>query len=432
MRLRTRPRLALPVLAAFLSLLPTAAPSAPTRTTIPAPHPLAVRLAASSEPLSLDDLVDAALAFSGVADADLPAYRRELLAAVAGFQRRAAATTDPAVLGPLALAYLHETLLDRYDVRQVRIDVLLDRGLFNCVSSSVLYLVLARSVGLTVGGVRTADHAFVTVNVGGATVDVETTNPYGYDPGSRTEFRDSFGRVTGFAYVPPSNHRGRTAIGERGLLALLLYDRVSFAIERGEHEAALEPAVTAWALAGDAFARSTLVTALSNCAVRLAQAERFDEAVDLIDQADRTFGADPDLAQRRREILHNQVVTLVEAGELDAAEALLASPLRAAAFDARDRRELAVWVVQVRADLSARTADYAGAAATIADGIALIGAEPRLMAAYEAYTHNAFARLFNSRRFEEAKALLESALSRHPDSRLIRQDLDATLKALQP
>jgi tetratricopeptide (TPR) repeat protein len=317
-------------------------------------------------------------------------------------------------------------------VRQARVDVLLDQGIYNCVSSSVLYLVLARSVGLTVAGVRTADHAFCTVNVGDATIDVETTNPYGYDPGSRKEFTDSFGRVTGFAYVPPSNYRDRTAIGERGLLSLILYDRVSFAIERGDHVSALEPAVTGWTLSGDAMSRTTLVTAISNYAVLLGQSERFNEAVSFLEEAERSYGADPDLTQRRRELLHNQAVALIDAGDFDTAEAMLASQPRAGILDPADRRELLVWIVQLRADRSARKTEYASAAALITEGIARIGAEPQLLAAFEVYTHNAFAQLYNARRFEEARALLEAALARYPASRVIRQDLDAALKALKP
>jgi hypothetical protein len=422
-------RLAALLVPALLAVGPLAAQTASSA--VPSPHPLAVRLAAASEPLPLDDLVEAALAFSGVSDASLPAYRRRLLDLVAGFQQYAAASPDPATLGARTLEFLHTGLLRRYDVRQVRVDVLLDQGVYNCVSSSVLYLLLARSVGLTVGGVRTADHAFCTVMVGGATVDVETTNPYGYNPGTRKEFTDSFGRVTGFAYVPPSSYRGRTAIGERGLLSLILYDRVSFAIEGGDHASALEPAVTGWTLSGDALSRTTLVTALSNWAVWLGQALRFDEAVAFLEDAERSFGADPDLGRCRQELLHNQAVALVEAGDFDAAETLLTSQPRAGAFDAADRLELLVWIVQLRADRSARKGEFTAAASAVADGLARFGAEPLLLTAYEVYTHNAFAQLFNARRFADAKALLEAALAQYPASRIIGQDLDATLKALK-
>lgn len=418
------------LLFALLAAAPLAAQRA-AAVEIPAPHPLAARLAAASEPLPLDDLVDASLAFSGVGDASLPAYRRRLLDVVAGFQATVAGIADPGLLASRALEYLHAGTLKRYDFRQVRIDTLLDGGSYNCVSSAVLYLVLARSVGLTVGGVRTTDHAFCTVQVGARTVDVETTNPYGYDPGSRKEFTDSFGKVTGFAYVPPTSSRDRTAVGERGLLALVLHDRVSFAIERGDHAASLEPAVTGWTLSGDALAREALATAVSNNAVLLGQSRRYDEAVALLEQAERSFGADPDLAQRRQELLHNQVVSLVEAGDLDAADSLLAAQPRADLFDPADRLDLQVWVVQMRADRSVRIKDYPAAASTIAEGIARLGALADLLGAFEVYTHNAYAQLYNARRFSEAKTLLEAALTRYPASRVIRSDLDSTLKALK-
>ena len=430
MKRRTTPALPLLLLATLLAAAPLAAQQAQAPA-LPAPDPLAVRLAAASEPLSLDDLVDAALAFSGVADASLVSYRGRLLDLIAGFQTAAAGTSEPGLLATRALEYLHAGTLRRYDFHQVRVDALLDGGSFNCVSSAVLYLILARSVGLSVGAVRTADHVFCTVQVGAKTVDVETTNPYGYDPGSRKEFTDSFGKVTGFAYVPPASYRDRTPIGERGLLALILHDRVSFAIERGDHAASLPPAVTGWALAGDDLAREALVTAVSNNAVLQGQAGRYDEAVSLLQQAARAFGADPDLTLRRQELLHNQVVSRVEAGDLDGAQALLSDPSRSELFDSADRLELQVWVVQVRADRSARKADYPAAAAAIAEGIEQLGAAADLLNAYEVYNHNAFAQLYNARRFTEAKTMLEAALARYPASRVIKSDLAAAEKALK-
>jgi tetratricopeptide (TPR) repeat protein len=453
---------ALAVLAAFR--LP-----AENRALLPAPHPLAVRLAASAEPLSLDELVDASLVFSGVPDSSLPAYRRKLLDLVAGFQQQAAAVSDPAILGARILEYLHTGPLRRYEHLQARVDVLLDEGTFNCVSSAVVYVILARSVGLVVGGVRTPDHAFCTLTAGTTTIDVETTNRYGFDPGTRKEFTDSFGRVTGFAYTPPANYRDRTPIGERGLLSLILYDRVSFATVRGDHASARGSAITAWTLAGDGLTRSTLVTALSNYAIGLSQARRFDEAVAFLEESERAFGADAELARLRRDFLHNQAVALMEsgdlvgaeallasrsvagvldpsdrrgllrdlavsrmnAGELDAAEALLTTGPLADAFDPADRRELLVGIIELRADRSAQKGEFVAAARLIADGISRMGSEPDLLEAYEMYTHNAAAVLFNARRFREAKTFLEAALARYPGSRMIRQDLEDVVKAMK-
>ncbi|MDR2101849.1 MAG: hypothetical protein LBP43_04695, partial [Treponema sp.] len=129
--------------------------------------------------------------------------------------------------GEYILSFMHERLLRSYAEHQTRLDTLLTGGSYNCVSSAVLYMILAASAGLNVEGVMTRDHAFVTVKAGGESIDVETTNPYGFDPGSRREFHDGFGRLTGFAYVPARNYRDRSAITQLELISLIMSNRIS-------------------------------------------------------------------------------------------------------------------------------------------------------------------------------------------------------------
>ncbi|MDZ7923073.1 MAG: hypothetical protein U5M23_03250 [Marinagarivorans sp.] len=53
---------------------------------------------------------------------------------------------------------------------------------FNCISSSLLYAVLIRKMGLKGLGVTLPSHAFIELNLaGGDNIDVETTSPQGYD-----------------------------------------------------------------------------------------------------------------------------------------------------------------------------------------------------------------------------------------------------------
>jgi hypothetical protein len=104
-------------------------------------------------------------------------------------------------------------------------DTLLANGSYNCVSSAALYTILASAAGLKTRGVVTRDHAFVTVEAGDETIDVETTNPYGFDPGNRREFHDAFGKTTGFVYVPAKNYRERTE-DARELVSIILHNRI--------------------------------------------------------------------------------------------------------------------------------------------------------------------------------------------------------------
>ncbi len=395
------------------------------------PDPLAVNLAATAEPLSLEDLVEGAIVFSGPTDAQRAAAAQGLQAVIAAFRRQAAGVTDARSLGELALSFLHDSVLRRYSSPAAGVDSALSTGDYNCVSSAVLYFILARSVGLPVGAVRTSDHVFCTVGVGPGRVDVETTNRYGFEPGTRREFSDTFGTVTGFTYVPPASYSERHAIGEKELLALILHDRVSAAVGRADHLGATTIAMTEWTLAPSDLSRSALVTSTGNAAAALGMADRFPDAFDLLSRVEGALGAQADLSRRRTELAHNWVVALAEDGDLDGADALLGDPARVRYLEPADASDLAVWIVQLRGEQPVLRGDYQAAADIITAGLARLGAVSELLRALEAYSHNAFAQLYNAKRFAEAKHAVDAALARYPDSRLLRQDLDLAAKALR-
>lgn len=72
--------------------------------------------------------------------------------------------------------------LAAYDEDQSQLSELLRSGIYNCISSALLYLVLAEHAGLTTSGVIMPSHAFVQVILpDGRTADVETTTAEGFD-----------------------------------------------------------------------------------------------------------------------------------------------------------------------------------------------------------------------------------------------------------
>ena len=156
------------------------------------------------------------------------------------------------------LGYMHKNILKTYSLYQTRLDTLLSNGRFNCVSSAVLYVILCKSAGINTSGVMTKDHAFVMVHISGQDIDVETTNPFGFDPGNRKEFHDSSGKITGFAYVPPQNYRDRQTINQIELVSLILNNRIS-EFERSNNFAASVPLAVdrAALLLGDSYANTS-------------------------------------------------------------------------------------------------------------------------------------------------------------------------------
>ncbi|MGA2642636.1 MAG: hypothetical protein ABSG21_17240 [Spirochaetia bacterium] len=274
----------------FIQVLSAQARSGITPVAELTPLPLSQQLSTMREPIPVETIVDAALGFSGASDSAAATAKDRLSSLLLKFRGEVAEVSDQAALAERALLFLHRNLFTSYSALQTRVDTALDTGVYNCVSSAVLYMVLARSVGLSVGGVRTPDHAFASVLVNGQQLDVETTNPYGFNPGAKKEFTDSFGKITGYSYVPPGSYVDRRAIGEKELLSLILYNRVSEYMDGRSFRDALQPAVSAFVLMGTDETRQVMTTAFTLYITWLGTRQEFPQAVQFTDGVKAAFG----------------------------------------------------------------------------------------------------------------------------------------------
>jgi tetratricopeptide (TPR) repeat protein len=78
--------------------------------------------------------------------------------------------------------YKSEGDLGGYDFDQSTLTGIFADGRFNCVSSAILYVILARHFGLKVNGVVLSSHVFAQLETPeGRIIEVETTSPTGYD-----------------------------------------------------------------------------------------------------------------------------------------------------------------------------------------------------------------------------------------------------------
>lgn len=92
--------------------------------------------------------------------------------------------------GAQLLRRMHSHFLDNdqrsslagYDADQSRLSELLRTGVYNCISSALLYLVLAERAGLSSAGVIMPSHAYVQITLAdGHVAEVETTAAEGFD-----------------------------------------------------------------------------------------------------------------------------------------------------------------------------------------------------------------------------------------------------------
>lgn len=434
------------------------------------PLPPVAAWPSSGPALDQPGLADLSLVLSGASVDVLPTYRVVLDRWAAEFQSRGDATWTEAKKAESLLLFLH-TKMKAYSLYQTRLDVLLDRGTYNCVSSALVYMILGRSAGLDVQAVATDDHAFALVRLGdGREIDVETTTKYGFDPGSKTEFTDSFGQ-TGFAYVPPGHYNRRKTIGDRQLLGLLVQNRMADFQRVGKAEDAVGPAVDRWTVEGTPEAFRTLVDGFVNYGSWLNARREYGKGLDLVDKMAVWTGLVPEAKELAWAFLNNQVNTLLDRQDFAGAQTLtLAWKNRGFLTEAQASKTIEV-VADRQLATGVKTLPYAQAAEQVdtafGQGVitaarrqelltfvygqevqktaargpqaalvfvrslpAEVQAWPALTKAKEVYAynwgveiHNRFAQLWNAQKRDEARSLLREALELLPDNALLKKDL---------
>jgi tetratricopeptide (TPR) repeat protein len=399
---------------------------------------------------------------------------------------------DSRARGEYLLTYLHERLFKGYAEHQTRVDEIFVSGRYNCVSSAALYIILAASVGMDVQGVMTKDHAFVTVNTGSELIDVETTTPYGFDPGSRREFHDGFGRLTGYAYVPVRNYRDRTTISQVELVSLILNNRISEAESRnrfndavslginrtilllgrkdpvnspffpdpqkdlmdrlinygaslvntGQEEAALRWAAVAEVRYPDEQRwQEVTFKSLYNLLSKQIQRKRLNEGRAQL-EAYRPNLTPANYNELDALLLDAELVQLSqEAGNAGEAQAVLDAidnALARSALPANRAEEVRTFVILKEGERLAAVQGNLSAIAYIDEAIGRYGRSSRLDNALRTYRnnrvaelHNSFAELYNGKRYDEAYRMIRTALEEYPADRRLRDDLRLAERALQ-
>lgn len=151
---------------------------------------------------------------------------------------------DPEQVGRNILKLLYRDYLKTYSSYQTKINVALETGQYNCVSSALLYMAVAKAAGLVVRGQKTSEHAFCSVYVPGGKngqpkkIDVETTNPFGFDPGSK-EAIENESKIQGYYIVPKKYYSNRQEVSDLLFAGLIAGNLCSFYVEKNDYVSAV-------------------------------------------------------------------------------------------------------------------------------------------------------------------------------------------------
>ena len=362
--------------------------------------------------LDADAFANLALLASGVlGEAERKAYLQRIDALEAKARQALAKITGPAERGEALLKWLHANSLGSgYRSAQTELEVLLDTKTFNCVSSAVMYNILALRLGLDARAIEVPDHAFSIVYVGASHMDVETTNPLGFNP-AREQIKE-FERMTGFRYIPQSHQAERREIGEAGLAALIYYNRgVGLSAAKRHHDALLMY-FRAMSLDPEfASAAKNALASLANWSLELSGEKKWQQALDVAAMGIALAPEDALLTNNRVAVWNRWATSLIEAGKPDEAIAVLK---RAAAALPKDGFEtMQAWVYIKPGEDLVKVQRWEAAYAATEAGLGKL--DPAPLRELTEWRNSLFLRWSNAEikngRFEVAASVLERGIA---------------------
>jgi tetratricopeptide (TPR) repeat protein len=207
----------------------------------------------------------------------------------------------------IALRFLHQRVLTgNYDETASSVAGAIERGNYNCLSSTILFELLAARLGIETWAVEPPSHVFARARLDGRTFDIETTTPR---------------IVLASEHAAVSQQR---EIGPIELVAIVFYNRGIDLLERGDFVGAVSANRAALRLdPAHRAARKNLIAVLNNWAVDLAGRGEFRPAAAVLTQGLNTLPGDGLLSANLLAVHRQWIDGLCDAGSFERAAQLL-------------------------------------------------------------------------------------------------------------
>jgi len=176
----------------------------------------------SDNSLNAENLIHDALVASGTNPEKIKDYLERIETITASYKEKISGM-DFLEAAEYTLSFMYPEYLAAYGSRQTKIDVLLDTKNYNCVSSAIFYLYLMKIAGIQCTAIETPDHAFCEITVDGKNIRIETTNPYGFNPGTKKESTVKNQYYT----VPAKYYLKKKPVSDRRAVSMIYTNRIS-------------------------------------------------------------------------------------------------------------------------------------------------------------------------------------------------------------
>lgn len=376
-------------------------------------------------------LINAALIFSGATPEQHTLSINKLNALLDKAKELEASVRDPYERGNALFELLYPDILKRYQETSTTLHEALILGNYNCVSSSVLFYLTARAAGLTVTVYLTDNHMFCRVFLpGDQTITVETTNPHGWDPVSMRPVRSTNPNLKSYAYTPKADYAAASAISPEMMTATIASNRIVLLEDRRDYISALKLSAAMYYFAKEEPYRILLLERVNNVAATLVNQKKYHEALLLLDSAIKYYGSIPIIDKLYSQTMLAYTLETLGSRPFEETKTRLTFMHQNNAISDKDYEQALVYIYSIRVNEIRKSIGWFQAWQEMKIAVEQHPALPALENLYKTVyanwisdVHNTFAKYFNNRNYEAARAVLLAALEWVPTEKRLLEDL---------
>ena len=335
----------------------------------------------------------------------------------------------------LIMKVMYDNVLSNYSRRQTKLSVMFKTGNYNCVSSSLLFLALAKDCGLDARIQETSVHAFITVYTkDGQKFDVETTNPAGVNPGEKKMISQNSSGSKKYTIVPKTYYSNRVEISDRKAVTLPAKNICAELSDRNEFEKGipLVASVYEFVTKEKAAVRKDYDAMCANFAAYANQNRQYEAALKLLRAVMGHYGKSDLLVRNYNDIAYNAVAESCNINDFKNARNLLVSynyyltekttqEISDMIFESEKLEEIQDLMHQNKFLEAAKLADEA--LLRQSQNQQFKKAKSNSLYNHGVTVHNQVVPLLNNKEYKEALQILENALKDNPSNQMINDDI---------
>lgn len=335
----------------------------------------------------------------------------------------------------LIMKVMYDNVLSNYSRRQTKLSVMFKTGNYNCVSSSLLFLALAKDCGLDARIQETSVHAFITVYTkDGQKFDVETTNPAGVNPGEKKMISQNSSGSKKYTIVPKTYYSNRVEISDRKAVTLPAKNICAELSDKNEFEKGIPLAASVYEFVTKekAAVRKDYDAICANFAAYANQNRQYEAALKLLRAVMGHYGKSDLLVRNYNDIAYNAVAESCNINDFKNARNLLVSynyyltekttqEIIDMIFESEMLEEIQDLMHQNKFLEAAKLADEA--LLRQSQNQQFKKAKSNSLYNHGVTVHNQVVPLLNNKEYKEALQILENALKDNPLNQMINDDI---------